>query len=436
MTTTPGDAAQLAVAVLDAEAEREAQQAAAKEEVLFADRPAARSRGGAGLARPGAACSGGVGRSSCCCCCASLEELEVGDAVGARPRHPRLVRGEQRRHRVPRGGVRSVSRARRTAHGVAGRPLPPSADHRLGEPRVRSLRRARAVRSPTRSSCSGRGSGSAIAKSNSIPVHGSMIADTYPISARGRINAWLAMGVAFRRCAEPGRRRRHRGGRRRRRRLALAVPAARASRSRSWRSSRSSCGSRPAVSSRSRTCSARSSRTRSRRRSRSRPRSRGSGRSGRSRPSSSRSRRSGFGLFTATGAHQPVHGGPLRHRARSSGACSAPSAASACCSCCPSSGSTTTPLPARSLAGAAVRGDDDPPRRAPHAGAVLHAQRRAVHDPGHPAADPAPHDRVHDGADRSCSRSCPTGCGAWVRRWGRSTSSSSARPAARCSPGC
>src|SRR5258705_11482966 len=37
MTTTPGEAAQLAVAVLDAEAEREAQQAAAKEEVLFAD---------------------------------------------------------------------------------------------------------------------------------------------------------------------------------------------------------------------------------------------------------------------------------------------------------------------------------------------------------------------------------------------------------------
>ena len=36
MTTTPSDAAQLAVAVLDAEAEREAQQEAAKEEVLFA----------------------------------------------------------------------------------------------------------------------------------------------------------------------------------------------------------------------------------------------------------------------------------------------------------------------------------------------------------------------------------------------------------------
>ena len=36
MTTTPGDAAQLAVAVLDAEAEREAQQAASQEEVLFA----------------------------------------------------------------------------------------------------------------------------------------------------------------------------------------------------------------------------------------------------------------------------------------------------------------------------------------------------------------------------------------------------------------
>ena len=36
LTTTPGEAAQLAVAVLDAEAEREAQQAASQEEVLFA----------------------------------------------------------------------------------------------------------------------------------------------------------------------------------------------------------------------------------------------------------------------------------------------------------------------------------------------------------------------------------------------------------------
>ena len=87
-----------------------------------------------------------------------------------------------------------------------------------------------------------------------------------------------------------------------------------ASRSRSWRSSRSSCRNRRAASSRSRTCSARSSRTSSRRRSRSKPRSPGSGRSARSRPSSSRSRRMGFGLFTVAGAHQPLHGGRVRHR--------------------------------------------------------------------------------------------------------------------------
>jgi ABC-type branched-subunit amino acid transport system ATPase component len=37
--------------------------------------------------------------------------------------------------------------------------------------------------------------GVGIAKSNSIPVQGSLIGDAYPISARGRINAWLAMGA-------------------------------------------------------------------------------------------------------------------------------------------------------------------------------------------------------------------------------------------------
>src|SRR4029078_12506840 len=37
--------------------------------------------------------------------------------------------------------------------------------------------------------------GVGIAKSNSIPVQGSLIGDAYPIGARGRINAWPEMGA-------------------------------------------------------------------------------------------------------------------------------------------------------------------------------------------------------------------------------------------------
>ena len=39
--------------------------------------------------------------------------------------------------------------------------------------------------------------GVGVAKSNTYPVQGSLIGDAYPISARGRINAWLAMGARF-----------------------------------------------------------------------------------------------------------------------------------------------------------------------------------------------------------------------------------------------
>jgi len=39
--------------------------------------------------------------------------------------------------------------------------------------------------------------GVGVAKSNTYPVQGSLIGDAYPINARGRINAWLAMGTRF-----------------------------------------------------------------------------------------------------------------------------------------------------------------------------------------------------------------------------------------------
>ena len=38
--------------------------------------------------------------------------------------------------------------------------------------------------------------GVGIAKSNTLPVHGSMLADTYPIGARGRVAASMAMGAS------------------------------------------------------------------------------------------------------------------------------------------------------------------------------------------------------------------------------------------------
>ena len=141
MTTTPGDAAQLAVAVLDAEAEREAQQAAAQEEVLFATDLLPGVGEERGLARPGGAHRRRqhVRRAPAP---ALVGGARVGDPLGARTRPAPRVRGERRDHRVPRRGVGRVPRARRAADGLAGRPLPPAADHRLGQPRVRRLPRA------------------------------------------------------------------------------------------------------------------------------------------------------------------------------------------------------------------------------------------------------------------------------------------------------
>ena len=69
--------------------------------------------------------------------------------------------------------------------------------------------------------------GVGIAKSNSFPVQGSLIADTYPIGIRGRVSATIAGAARARRRPQPGPRRRHRRPRRRRRRLALGVLPAR-----------------------------------------------------------------------------------------------------------------------------------------------------------------------------------------------------------------
>jgi ABC-type branched-subunit amino acid transport system ATPase component/predicted MFS family arabinose efflux permease len=122
MTTTPGDAAQLAVAVLDAEAEREAQQAAAKEEVLFAT---------------------------------DLGALPMG-YLADRYRRPPVIAWAN----LAFAGFLALCGAVTNAFQMFWARL-----------------------------------GVGVAKSNSIPVQGSLIGDAYPISARGRINAWLAMGA-------------------------------------------------------------------------------------------------------------------------------------------------------------------------------------------------------------------------------------------------
>ena len=283
--STVSEAAQLAVAVLDAEAEREAQQAASQEQVLFAD-DLLPGVGEEQLSlRSGAAHGRRRARSSCCCCSTSLDELEVGDA---------------RRCSLPTSATRSASSngvivflaAASGAFLVLGAlPMGWLADRyrrppiigwaslgvrgvrrvvRAGRERVPAVlgaTRASGSRSRTRCRCTARCSPTRI-----------------PIGARGRISASMAMG------APPRRRCSARWSSRASPRSPAATTAgggrssSSASRSRWSRCSRSGCRNRREVSSRSRTCSARSSRTRSRRRSRSKRRSPGSGRSARSRP--------------------------------------------------------------------------------------------------------------------------------------------------------
>ena len=362
----------------------------------------------------------------------SFEELESATLSVLAPDLRDAFGVEQRRHRVPRRGVGCVPRARRAADGLAGRPIPPSADHRLGEPRVRRLprvvrsghQRVPAVLGAAR--CRRRevehATGAGFDDRRRLPdqrarSHQRVAGDGWPSGRR----------------AQPGRRRRHRGGRR----VATTAGGGRsccsASRSRWWRCSRSSCRSRRAGSSRSRTCSARSSRTSSRRRSRSRPRSRGSGRSARSRPSSSRSPPSASVCSPcpcSTNLFMEDHYGTDDLRPA---ACSAPSAAIGVLVVLPFVGTCYDGLYRR-----------DPARALRFVGLMILPAALltpvqffmpnviAVHDHGRPAADPAV--VASRWCGRSCSRSCRTGCGAWDRRSVRSTSSSSARPAARCSP--
>jgi ABC-type branched-subunit amino acid transport system ATPase component/predicted MFS family arabinose efflux permease len=190
--TTPSDAAQLAVAVLDAEAEREAQQAAAKEEVLFAT-DLLPGVGEEEVSLGQAVRIGGVSTFVVLMLLRSLEELESATLSVLAP---------DLRHAfgVSDGTIVFLAAASGAFLVLGALPMGYLAD-RFRRPPVIAwanlafagfLTLCGAVTNAFQLFWARLGVG--VAKSNSIPVQGSMIGDAYPISARGRINAWLTMG--------------------------------------------------------------------------------------------------------------------------------------------------------------------------------------------------------------------------------------------------
>src|SRR3954471_19374177 len=192
-TTTPGDAAQLAVAVLDAEAEREAQQAAAQEEVLFAtDLLPGVGEDEVSLGR--AVRIGGVSTFVVLMLLRSLEELESATLSVLAP-DLRQAFG------VSNGTIVFLAAASGSFLVLGALPMGWLADRHRRPPIIGwanlafagFLALCGAVTNAFQMFWARLGVG--IAKSNSIPVHGSLIGDAYPISARGRVNAALAMGA-------------------------------------------------------------------------------------------------------------------------------------------------------------------------------------------------------------------------------------------------
>ncbi len=194
-TTTPGEAAQLAVAVLDAEAEREAQQAAAQEEVLFAtDLLPGVGEEEVSLGR--AVRIGGVSTFVVLMLLRSLEELESATLSVLAP-DLRNAFG------VSNGTIVFLAAASGSFLVLGALPMGWLADRHRRPPIIGWANLAFAG---FLALCGGVTNafqlfwarlGVGVAKSNTYPVQGSMIGDAYPISARGRINAWLAMGSRF-----------------------------------------------------------------------------------------------------------------------------------------------------------------------------------------------------------------------------------------------
>jgi ABC-type branched-subunit amino acid transport system ATPase component/predicted MFS family arabinose efflux permease len=194
-TTAPGEAAQLAVAVLDAEAEREAQQAESQQEVLFAT-DLLPGVGEDEVSLGQAVRIGGVSTFVVLMLLRSLEELESATLSVLAP---------DLRHAfgVSNGTIVFLAAASGSFLVLGALPMGWLADRHRRPPIIGWANLAFAG---FLALCGGVTSafqlfwarlGVGVAKSNTYPVQGSMIGDAYPISARGRINAWLAMGSRF-----------------------------------------------------------------------------------------------------------------------------------------------------------------------------------------------------------------------------------------------
>src|SRR3954469_19991457 len=190
-TTTPGEAAKLAVAVLDAEAEREAQQAAAKEEVLFAT-DLLPGVGEEEVSLGQAVRIGGGSTFVVLLLLRSLEELESATlSVLAPDLRPAFG--------VSDGTIVFLAAASGAFLVLGALPMGWLADRFRRPPIIGWASLGFAV---FLGSCGFLVNafrlfwarlGVGVTKANTLPVHGSMIADTYPIGARGRIAASTAM---------------------------------------------------------------------------------------------------------------------------------------------------------------------------------------------------------------------------------------------------
>ncbi len=195
MTQTSDDASasDLAVAVLDAEAEREARQAAEQHEVVFPD-DLLPGVGGPQLTLREGLRVGGIATFVVLLILASLDELEAA-ALSVLAPDLRDALG------VSNGTIVFLAAASGAFIVLGALPMGWLADRHRRPPIIGWANIAFAafvtccglVTSAFQLFWARLGVG--IAKSNNIPVHSSLIADTYPITVRGRISASMAMGA-------------------------------------------------------------------------------------------------------------------------------------------------------------------------------------------------------------------------------------------------
>ena len=184
------EAARLAVAVLDAEAEREAQQAEASKPILFADEllPGVGDK----VTLREAVQIGGVATFVVLMLLNSLDELEAATLSVLAPD----IRDS---FGVSNGVIVFLASAAGAFLVLGALPMGWLAD-RFKRPKIIGwaslafavfLALCGAVANVFQLFWARLGVG--VSKANTLPVHGSMIADTYPIGARGRVSASMAM---------------------------------------------------------------------------------------------------------------------------------------------------------------------------------------------------------------------------------------------------